>query len=130
MAGLVIGLTRVHAAAAVIFVAVLARAGSSSVSMAGAQYQSEDGAGRARWGRIAAMGLGYLTSALLPGLGFALGIRAGWIVFVPATAAVLAVVTWFRSGTAGWLRAAATTAAIFVLAVGAGLLAALAGGGT
>jgi hypothetical protein len=80
-----------------------------------------------RWGKIAAMGGGYLASALLPGLGFAFGYRAGWEVFVPSTVAVLAAVTWFRSGTVGWVKAAVTTIVIFVLAVGAGLLASLAG---
>lgn len=129
MVGLVIGLMRVHAAAAVIFVALLARAGSSSVSMAGAQYQSDDtaGSGRVRWGRIAAMGCGYLTSALLPGLGFSAGTHAGLVVFVPATVLVLAGIIWFRSGRAGWWRAAAATLLIFALAVAAGLLASLAG---
>jgi len=129
MVGLVIGLLRVHAVAAVIFVALLARAGSSSVSMAGAQYESADPgeSRRQRWSRVAAMGLGYLASALTPGLGFAVSTRAGLIVFIPVTAAILAGITWFRSSTAGWLRAALTTAVIFILAVGAGLAASLAG---
>lgn len=189
MVGLVIGLSRAHAAAAVILTAILARAGSSAVSMAGAQYESEDVpadrqrvyaqqreiglrtaaeiraaedrvsdeeldrfrerfaravegrwqpvvlpspevrpvvSARLRWLRIAAMGGGYLTSALVPGLGFLISFRAGWAFFVPATIAVLAGVTWFRSGAVGWLRAAVTTLVIFALAVGAGLLAALA----
>lgn len=129
MVGLVIGLMRVRAVAAVIFVALLARAGSSSVSMAGAQYESDDTAPskRVRWGRIAAMGCGYLTSALVPGLGFSVSTHAGLIVFVPATILVLVVITWFRSGKVGWWRAAATTLTIFMLAVGAGFLASLAG---
>lgn len=128
MVGLVIGLMRVHAAASVIFVALLARAGSSSISMAGAQYQADETAQstRVRWGRIAAMGCGYLASALLPGAGFSVSTRAGLIVFVPATVAVLAGITWFRSGKAGWWRAAVTTVTIFVLAVAAGFLASLA----
>lgn len=172
MVGLVIGLSRVHAVTAVIFTALLARAGSSAVSMAGAQYESSDLPGliakprvalseeeaarfretfadkaerepllvlvprretppdasaRVRWLRIAAMGGGYLASALLPGLGFAVSLRAGWALFVPATVAVLASVTWFRSGTVGWRKATVTTLVIFGLAVGAGLLASLAG---
>jgi hypothetical protein len=130
MVGLVIGLTRVHAAAAVIFTALLARAGSSAVSMAGAQYESDDDpdAGqRLRWLRIAAMGFGYLVSALLPGLGFGFGARAGWLVFVPLTAVMLAAITAFRAGRAGWVKAAGTTLVIFGLAVGAGLLASMAG---
>jgi hypothetical protein len=122
--GLTIGLLRAHAAAALIFVALLARAGSSSVSMAGAQYESDDSApsGAVRWGRVAAMGLGYLTSALLPGLGFAFSRQLGIAVFVPVT-----IVTWTRAGREGWLRAAATTLIIFVLAVAAGLAASFAG---
>jgi VIT1/CCC1 family predicted Fe2+/Mn2+ transporter len=127
--GLTIGLLRAHAAAALIFVALLARAGSSSVSMAGAQYESDDSApsGAVRWGRVAAMGLGYLTSALLPGLGFAFSRQLGIAVFVPVTIVVLTVVTWTRAGREGWLRAAATTLIIFVLAVAAGLAASFAG---
>lgn len=129
MVGLVIGLSRVHAAAAVILTALMARAGSSAVSMAGAQYESGDAepSARVRWGRIAAMGGGYLTSALLPGLGFIASFRAGWAFFVPATLVILTGITWFRSGSTGWPRAAVTTLVIFALAVGAGLLASLAG---
>jgi hypothetical protein len=129
MVGLVIGLMRVHAVATVIFVALLARAGSSSVSMAGAQYESDDTAPskRVRWGRIAAMGSGYLTSALVPGLGFSVSKHTGLIVFIPATVLVLVVITWFRAGKVGWLVATATTLTIFALAVGAGFLASLAG---
>ena len=129
MVGLVIGLMRVHAIATVIFVALLARSGSSSVSMAGAQYESDDTASsrRVRWGRIAAMGAGYLASALLPGLGFSVSTHAGLIVFIPATILILAVITWFRSGKVGWPVAALTTLTIFALAVGAGFLASLAG---
>jgi hypothetical protein len=40
---------------------------------------------------------------------------------------VLTVVTWTRAGREGWLRAAATTLIIFVLAVAAGLAASFAG---
>jgi len=129
MVGLVIGLMRVHTLPAVVFVALLARAGSSSVSMAGAQYESDDitSSRRLRWGRIAAMGCGYLTSALLPGAGFAVSTRVGLIVFIPATVVILAGITWFRSGRESWPLATATTLTIFVLAVGAGLLASLAG---
>ena len=128
--GLVIGLLHSHAAAALIFVALLARAGSSAVSMAGAEFESgedPDAGSRVRAGRVTAMGLGYLTSALAPGLGFAFGVRPGLIVFIPAAAAVLAVITWSRSRQAGWPKATATTLIIFLLAVGAGLLASLAG---
>ena len=129
MVGLVIGLMRVHALAAVVFVALLARAGSSSISMAGAEYESDDTAGsrRVRWGRIAAMGCGYLTSALVPGLGFSVSTHAGLIMFIPATILILMAITWFRSGKVGWPVAAATTLTIFALAVGAGFLASLAG---
>ena len=97
--------------------------------MAGAQYEADDTAvsQRVRWGRIAAMGCGYLTSALIPGTGFSVSTTLGLAVFAPATVVILAGITWFRSGKAGWLRAAATTAVIFVLAVAAGLLASLAG---
>lgn len=128
MVGLVTGLMRVHTAASVIFVALLARAGASGVSMAGAQYQSEgpEVRTRVRWGRIAAMGFGYSLSALVPGLGFAISTRAGLIFFIPATIAVLAGITWFRSGKIGWRKATTTTLIIFVLAVAAGLLASLA----
>lgn len=128
--GLTIGLLRSHAAAALIFVALLARAGSSSVSMAGAQYEADDSAPdqAIRWGRVAAMGAGYLASALVPGLGFLVGIHMGMIVFVPAAIAVLAVITWTRARSTGWLKAAITTIVIFILAVAAGLLASLAGG--
>ena len=73
------------------------------------------------------MGGGYLTSALVPGLGFSVSKAAGWVIFVPATVTVLAAVTWFRSAADGWLRAAVTTVVIFVLAVAAGLAASLAG---
>jgi hypothetical protein len=132
MVGLVIGLSRSHAAASLIFVALLARAGSSSVSMAGAQYQAgdQDASRRVRWGRIAAMGFGYLISALVPGSGFAVSTELGWAVFIPATAVILTGIMWFRSSQPGigWAKAAATTLTIFVLAVGAGFLASLAGG--
>jgi hypothetical protein len=129
MVGLVIGLLRVHAAASIIFVALLARAGSSSVSMAGAEYESDDTSPnrRVKAGRVTAMGLGYLSSALVPGLGFAFNVRVGLAVFIPASITVLVVITWFRSGRSGWVRAGATTVTIFILAVAAGLLASLAG---
>lgn len=129
MVGLVIGLLHAHAASGIIFVALLARAGSSSVSMAGAEYQSDDSSPnrKVKTGRVAAMGLGYLTSALLPGLGFAHSVRVGMIIFVPATITVLAGITWFRSGRHGWVKAGVTTVIIFGLAVAAGLLASLAG---
>jgi hypothetical protein len=108
--GLVIGLLHSHAAASLIFVALLARAGSSSVSMAGAQYEADDSTPdqAIRWGRVAAMGVGYLASALVPG--------------------ILAAITWTRSRSTGWLKAAVTTVVIFALAVGAGLLASLVAG--
>ena len=126
--GLTIGLLHVHAAAALIFTALLARAGASCVSMAGAQFESSDTSARKfRYTRFAAMGLGYLTSALLPGLGFAFNIHLGIVVFIPVTAAILTVITWTRSRRVGWVKAAVTTLVIFVLAVGAGLAAGLVG---
>lgn len=125
--GLIIGLLHVHAAAALIFVAILSRAGASCVSMAGAQFESnDDSARKVRFARVAAMGVGYLTSALLPGLGFAFNIHIGVAVFIPVTAAILLIITWTRSRRVGWLKAAITTLVIFVLAVAAGLLAGLA----
>lgn len=131
MVGLVIGLSHSRVRHELIFIALLARAGSSAVSMAGAQYQAgSDGKDpRARWGGIAAMGLGYLTSALLPGLGFAVSSRLGWTVFIPATVIILTGIAWFRESApgVGWARAVLTTLLIFGLAVGAGLLASLAG---
>jgi hypothetical protein len=125
MVGLVIGLGRSGEAAAVIFTAVMSRAGSSAVSMAGAQYQAGDRrvGPPVRWARIAAMAVGYLISAVIPALGFAFNLHAGWAVFVPATAAILFAITWFRSGRDGWVRAVVTTLLIFTLAVGAALLA-------
>lgn len=127
--GLIIGLLHSHAASVIIFVALMARAGSSSVSMAGAQYQADNTAHSAwaKWGRVAAMGLGYLTSALLPGIGFAVNTHVGLLIFVPATLLILGTIVWYRSSEAGWLRAAATTLIIFVLAVVVGLAASLAG---
>jgi uncharacterized membrane protein len=126
--GLIIGLLHVHAAAALIFTAILARAGASCVSMAGAQFESsDDSARKVRYTRVAAMGLGYLTSALLPGLGFAFNVHLGVLVFIPVSVVILAVITWTRAKRAGWLKAAITTLVIFVLAVAAGLLAGLVG---
>ena len=127
--GLTIGLLRLRSAADVILVALLARAGSSAVSMAGAQYQADESGGThfVRMSRVAAMGLGYLASAIAPGLGFAFSVRAGVVVAIPVTAAVLAVIIWVRSRSVGWVKAAVTTVAIFLLAVGAGLLASLVG---
>lgn len=126
--GLVIGLLHANAAATLIFVALLARAGSSAVSMAGAQFESgQTTDNRQRMGLVAAMGLGYLTSALIPGLGFAFGLRPGVLVFIPASIAILAIITWARAHHDGWLKAAITTLVIFILAVAAGLLASLAG---
>lgn len=129
MVGLVIGLMRVHALSSVIFVALLARAGSSSISMAGAEYESDEDSPsrRIKMGKVTAMGLGYLSSALVPGLGFAFNVRVGLAVFIPASVTVLVAITWFRSGRSGWVRAGATTVTIFILAVAAGLLASLAG---
>jgi hypothetical protein len=125
--GLVIGLLRSHAAAQIILVGLLARAGSSGVSMAGAQYESDDTGDPRRlvFGRVAAMGAGYLCSALLPGLGFALGIRVGLIIFIPATLLILATITWFRSRHERLRVATATTLVIFGLAVLTGFLASL-----
>lgn len=77
--------------------------------------------------RVGAMGLGYVASAVAPGLGFAFSVRAGVVVAIPATVAVLAVIIWVRSKSVGWVKAAVTTVAIFLLAVGAGLLASLVG---
>lgn len=129
LTGLIIGLLFSHAASAIIFTAILARAWSSSVSMAGAQFESdtEQASRKVKAGKVTAMGLGYLASAMLPGLGFGLGIRAGIAVFIPAVVIVLAVITWFRAGRSGWVKAGATTVTIFILAVAAGLLASLAG---
>jgi hypothetical protein len=98
--------------------------------MAGAQYEADDTAPNQsiRWGRVAAMGVGYLASALIPGIGFAFSLRAGWIVFIPTAITILVVITWTRSARCGWAKAAVTTAAIFILAVAAGLAASLIGG--
>lgn len=127
--GLTIGLLRLRSAADVILVALLARAGSSAVSMAGAQYQADESGGTrlVRATRVAAMGLGYIASAVAPGLGFAFSVRAGVVVAIPATVAVLAAIIWVRSKSVGWAKAAITTVTIFLLAVGAGLLASLVG---
>ena len=125
--GLVIGLVDSHAGAEIILVALLSRAWSSGVSMAGAQYES-DASGDPRrlvFGRVGAMGAGYLTSATLPGLGFAFGIHAGLIVFIPATLLVLATIIWFRSRHERLVVATATTLVIFGLAVLTGFLASL-----
>lgn len=127
--GLVIGLLHSHAASVIIFVALMARAGSSSVSMAGAQYQADNTAHSrmTRWGRVAAMGLGYLTSALVPGIGFAISTRVGLVIFAPATLLILGTIIWYRSGEAGWLKATTTSLLIFVLAVAVGLAASFIG---
>ena len=55
--GLTIGLLRLRSAADVILVALLARAGSSAVSMAGAQYQADESGGTrfVRMSRVAAI---------------------------------------------------------------------------
>ena len=107
--------------------ALLSRAGSSGVSMAGAQYESDDTGDPQRlvFGRVAAMGAGYLCSALLPGLGFALGIHVGLIIFIPGTLLILATITWFRSRYERLWVATATTLVIFGLAVLTGFLASL-----
>ena len=127
--GLIVGLTRSHAASVIIFTALLARAGSSAVSMGGAQLESDEVSPnrRVKWARVTAMASGYLCTALLPGAGFAVSSRAGLVFCVPVTAAILAGITWFRSGRSGWVRAGVTTVTIFILAVAAGLLASLAG---
>lgn len=129
LTGLVVGLLLSHAASALIFTAILARAWSSAISMAGAEYESdaEPVSRKVKTGKVTAMGLGYLASAMIPGLGFGVGIRAGLALFIPAVVVVLVVITWFRSGRSGWVRAGATTVTIFILAVAAGLLASLAG---
>ena len=128
-AGLVIGLLGSSASSAIILTALTARAGSSAVSMAGAQYQSDQSElpRKLRLGRVAAMGGGYLTSALLPGLGFAVGIEVGVAVFVPSAAVILVVIAWARHRRAGWAKAVLTTLAIFAMAIGAGLLASAVG---
>ena len=77
-------------------------------------------------GKVTAMGLGYLSCALIPGWD-RLNIRVGLAVFIPASIVVLVAITWFRSGRSGWVKAGATTVTIFILAVAAGLLASLAG---
>jgi hypothetical protein len=74
------------------------------------------------------MGVGYLASALVPGIGFAYSTHLGVIIFVPACIVILAAITWTRSRSTGWLKAAVTTVVIFALAVGAGLLASLVAG--
>jgi hypothetical protein len=129
LTGLIFGLLLAHTTSAIIFTAILARAWSSAISMAGAEYESdtEPASRKVKIGKVAAMGLGYLASAMLPGLGFASSIRAGLAVFIPAVIVVLAVITWFRSGRSGWVKAGLTTVTIFTLAVAAGLLASLAG---
>jgi phosphatidylglycerophosphate synthase len=121
--GLTIGLLHAHAASVLIFIALVARAGSSSVSMAGAQYQADDSAPNSitRWSRVGAMGLGYITSALLPGIGFAISTQMGLIVFVPMTLVVLSTIIWYKSASVGWLKSAYTTFIIFTLAVAVGL---------
>ena len=128
-AGLVIGLLGSSASSAIILTALTARAGSSAVSMAGAQYESDESKlpRELRLGRVAAMGGGYLTSALLPGLGFAVGIEVGVAVFVPSAAVILVVIAWARHRRAGWAKAVLTTLAIFAMAIGAGLLASAVG---
>ena len=124
--GLVIGLLNSSAAASVILVALLSRAFSSSISMAGAQYQSDEvPAGRAR--RTMAMGVGYLSSAALPGVGFTVSIHAGVAVFIPSAVVILGVIIWVRHEHGGWVKATVTTLTIFVLAVAAGFLASLIG---
>lgn len=128
-AGLVIGLVSADAAAAVIFVALLSRAGASGVSMAGAEFESDTSSStrRERAIRVGAMWAGYVIAALAPGLGFAADRRAGLLVFVPTTILILLAVSWFRAGRVGWPRAILTTLAIFTLAIGAGFAAGAAG---
>lgn len=129
--GLVIGLLYAGASASIVFVALLARAGSSSVSMAGAQFQTSGDdvvTRKVRWQKVAAMGLGYLTSALTPGLGFAINKVFGLIVFIPSTIIILLMIAKFRAGEIGWPKSLATTLTIFALAVAAGLLASLVAG--
>lgn len=125
--GLVIGLLRSHATAEIILVALLSRAWSSGVSMAGAQYESDVSGDSRRlvFGRVGAMGAGYLSSAMLPGLGFALGIHLGLVVFIPGTLLILATIIWFRSRHERLVVASATTLVIFGLAVLTGFLASL-----
>jgi hypothetical protein len=127
--GLVIGLLGSGAGPAIVLAALLARAGSSAVSMAGAEYEANDDkvSRRVRVNRVAAMGGGYLTSALLPGLGFAVSSSVGLSVFIPATIAILLLISWFRHRKVGWVSALMTTLIVFFLAVGAGLLASLVG---
>ena len=121
--GLVIGLLSSSVAAPIIAVALLSRAGSSSVSMAGAELESDECDKGLLYKRTAAMGLGYLTSALLPGLGFLIDLHFGIPFFTLTTILLLVIIANFRAKQVGWFRSIRTTLVIFVLAVGAGLLA-------
>ena len=121
--GLIVGLLMVQASVRTILVALLAVGGASTVSMAGAEYLSDEPNDKVLLKKVVAMGLGFLAGTLLPGLGFIFSVGCGALLLVPMAALLLLIVIRFRADKAGWTKASVATIVIFGLAVGAGLLA-------
>jgi len=129
--GLVVSFLWAKAATKLIVTALLARAGSSSISMGGAEYETDEDEEpvRTRVLRVLSMMAGYLVSAVIPGAGYLVSRHAGTVWLVPSTAACLSVVVWARSRQHPLWKALLITTVIFSAAVGAGILASIVGGG-
>jgi hypothetical protein len=123
--GLIVSLLWAKAATGLIVAALLARAGSSSISMGGAEYETDadEETRRVRLERVLAMMAGYLISALVPGAGFLISRHVGTIWVFPTTAACLGAIIWARSRLHPLKSAVLLTLGIFGAAVGAGILA-------
>ena len=120
-----IGLLVAGAPAHLVAVALLSRAAGSSISMGGSEYETDETSPtrRIRVLRVAAMMIGYLTSAVIPSIGYfySKSWGVGWS--IPAVVICLGVVVWVRSRQHSLKNAVAITALIFSLSVAAGLAA-------
>jgi hypothetical protein len=123
--GLIVSLSWHKAGSVLIITALLARAGSSAVSMGGAQYMADEHKDSYKHLRVVAMIGGYLTSALGTGVGFLFSQSLGHIVTIIVSVVCLAVIVYARSRTQVLWKALLVTLGIFGTAVGVGIGAAL-----
>ena len=122
-AAVVVSLLISRVAAAGILAAILSKSFGSTVSMAGAEDETDDSNKRLRRERTLGMGVGYMIGSALCGMGFFINETVGIIVFSIVTTIILISIAGFKASKLGWRKSLGKTLLIFCAAVGSAFLA-------
>src|ERR1035437_5950842 len=105
--GLLVGLLAAHAATNLIVVGIIAQAIPSTVSMAGAEFESDEETEtrHVRLAKVAAMAIGFLGASIAPAAGFFFSRHLGVAALPPICTTLLFAISAKRPERHGWLNA-------------------------